>query len=72
MNISETQKIMMYDKYIMRGGTDTLNDIQELCLTVMNMLDMDIPTDSDKFNDIITDVLKKEISQMTFMKSKGL
>ena len=72
MNISETQKIMMYDKYIMRGGTDTLNDIQELCLTVMNMLDMDIPTDSDKFNDIITDVLRKEISQMTFMKSKGL
>lgn len=72
MNLSETQKIMMYDKYIMRGGTDTLNDIQELCLTVMNMLDMDIPTDSDKFNDIITDVLRKEISQMTFMKSKGL
>lgn len=72
MNLSETQKIMMYDKYIMRGGTDTLNDIQELCLTVMNMLDMDIPTDSDKFNDIITDVLKKEISQMSFMKSKGL
>lgn len=72
MNISETQKIMMYDKYIMRGGTDTLNDIQELCLTVMNMLEMDIPTDSDKFNDIITDVLKKEISQMSFMKSKGL
>ena len=72
MNISETQKIMMYDKYIMRGGTDTLNDIQELCLTVMNMMDMDIPTDSDKFNDIITDILKKEISQMTFMKSKGL
>ncbi len=72
MNLSETQKIMMFDKYIMRGGTDTLNDIQELCLTVMNMLEMDIPTDSDKFNDIITDVLKKEISQMTFMKSKGL
>ena len=72
MNLSETQKIMMYDKYIMRGGTDTLNDIQELCLTVMNMLEMDIPTDSDKFNDIITDVLRKEISQMTFMKSKGL
>ena len=72
MNLSETQKIMMFDKYIMRGGTDTLNDIQELCLTVMNMLDMDIPTDSDKFNDIITDVLKKEISQMSFMKSKGL
>lgn len=72
MNLSETQKIMMFDKYIMRGGTDTLNDIQELCLTVMNMLEMDIPTDSDKFNDIITDVLRKEISQMTFMKSKGL
>ena len=72
MNISETQKIMMYDKYIMRGGTDTLNDIQELCLTVMNMMDMDIPTDSDKFNDIIIDILKKEINQMTFMKSKGL
>jgi len=72
MNLSETQKIMMFDKYIMRGGTDTLNDIQELCLTVMNMLEMDIPTDSDKFNDIITDVLKKEISQMAFMKSKGL
>ena len=72
MNLSETQKIMMFDKYIMRGGTDTLNDIQELCLTVMNMLEMDIPTDSDKFNDIITDVLKKEISQMTFMKSQGL
>ena len=72
MNLSETQKIMMFDKYIMRGGTDTLNDIQELCLTVMNMLEMDIPTDSDKFNDIITDVLKKEISQMSFMKSKGL
>ncbi len=72
MNLSETQKIMMFDKYIMRGGTDTLNDIQELCLTVMDMLEMDIPTDSDKFNDIITDVLKKEISQMTFMKSKGL
>jgi len=72
MNISETQKIMMYDKYIMRGGTDTLNDIQELCLTLMNVLDMDIPTDSDKFNDIIIDILKKEINQMTFMKSKGL
>ena len=72
MNLSETQKIMMYDKYIMRGGTDTLNDIQELCLTVMNMLEMDIPTDSDKFNDIIIDILKKEINQMTFMKSKGL
>ena len=72
MNISETQKIMMYDKYIMRGGTDTLNDIQELCLTLMYAIGMDIPTDSDKFNDIIIDILKKEINQMTFMKSKGL
>ena len=61
MNISEIQKINMFDKYVMRGGLDTLDSIQELCQEVMTMCGMDIPTDSDMFNDIVTDVIKKSI-----------
>ena len=45
----------------MRGGLDTLDSIQELCQEVMTMCGMDIPTDSDMFNDIVTDVIKKSI-----------
>ena len=58
MNISETQKIMMFDKYIMRGGLDTLENIEGLLQEVMTMSGMDIPTDSDMFNDIVTDVIR--------------
>jgi len=45
----------------MRGGLDTLDNIQELCLEVITMMGMDISTDSDIFNDIVTDVIKKSI-----------
>ena len=51
----------MFDRYVMRGGLDTLDSIQELCQEVMTMCGMDIPTDSDMFNDIVTDVIKKSI-----------
>ena len=61
MNISEIQKINMFDRYVMRGGLDTLDNIQELCLEVITMMGMDISTDSDIFNDIVTDVIKKSI-----------
>ena len=61
MSIAEIQKINMFDKYVMRGGSDTLDSIQELCLEVMTMCGMDIPTDSDMFNDIVTDVIRKSI-----------
>ena len=61
MNISDIHKINMFDKYVMRGGLDTLDSIQELCLEVMTMCGMDISTDSDMFNDIVTDVIRKSI-----------
>ena len=51
----------MFDRYVMRGGLDTLDSIQELCQEAMTMCGMDIPTDSDMFNDIVTDVIKKSI-----------
>ena len=51
----------MFDRYVMRGGLDTLDNIQELCLEVITMMGMDISTDSDIFNDIVTDVIKKSI-----------
>lgn len=51
----------MFDKYVMRGGLDTLDSIQELCLEVITMCGMDISMDSDMFNDIVTDVIKKSI-----------
>ena len=56
--LSQTQKIQEFDKYIMKGGNQSLPNIEDLCrygLVLCNLDDADV----DTFNDIVIDVIKK-------------
>tara|TARA_R100001510_G_C7458636_1_gene80171 strand:- start:66 stop:296 length:231 start_codon:yes stop_codon:yes gene_type:complete len=61
VNISEIQKINMFDKYVMRGGLDTLDTFETICQEVLTMVGVFMPTDSDMFNDVVTSVIRDSI-----------
>ena len=42
----------MFDKYVMRGGLDTLDTFETICQEVLTMVGVFMPTDSDMFNDL--------------------
>ena len=51
MLLSQTAKIAMFDKYIMRGGFETLESFEETCTEVLEMVSL--KCSEDDFNDIV-------------------
>lgn len=56
--LSQTQKIQEFDKYIMRGGSQSLPNIEDLCRYGLMLCNLD-DADEDTFNDIVIDVIRK-------------
>ena len=53
----EQLKIETYDRYIMRGGTQTLQEIEECSLATLELVDCKLPT--DLLDEVITMVIAK-------------
>ena len=56
MSIQEL-KIETYDKYIMRGGSQTLQEIEEFSLATLDLVDLRIP--QELFDEVVTMVIAK-------------
>ena len=56
MSIQEL-KIETYDKYIMRGGTQTLQEIEEFSRATLELVDVSLP--QDLLDEVITMVIAK-------------
>ena len=56
MSIQEL-KIETYDKYIMRGGSQTLQEIEEFSLATLELVDCKIP--QELFDEVVTMVIAK-------------
>ena len=50
-------KIDVFDRYIMRGGNQSLQDIEDLCDYGFTM--MKLGYESDVFDDVVIDVIRK-------------
>ena len=57
MSLSEQVKIKAFDKYIMRGGDQSLQNIENLCDFGFNMCQLGY--DPEQFNDVVIDVICK-------------
>ena len=53
----EQLKIETYDKYILRGGTQTLQEIEEFSLATLELVDCSLP--KDLMDEVITMVIAK-------------
>ena len=53
----EQLKFDTYDKYIMRGGTQTLQEIEEFSLATLELVDCKLP--KDLMDEVITMVIAK-------------
>ena len=58
MSIQEL-KIQTYDKYIMSGGSQTLQEIEEFSLATLELVDLKLP------NDLLDEVITMVIAKMT-------
>ena len=56
MSIQEL-KIETYDRYVMRGGNQTLQEIEEVSLATLELVDCKLPT--DLLDEVITMVIAK-------------
>ena len=56
MSIQEL-KIETYDRYIMRGGSQTLQEIEEFSLATLELVDLSIP--QELFDEVVTMVIAK-------------
>ena len=56
MSIEEI-KIDTYDKYVMRGGTQTLQEIEEFSLATLDLVDMTLP--QELMDEVVTMVIAK-------------
>ncbi len=56
MSISDL-KIETYDRYIMRGGSQTLQEIEEFSLATLELVDCKIP--QELFDEVVTMVIAK-------------
>ena len=56
MSIQEL-KIETFDRYIMRGGTQTLQEIEEISLATLELVDCKIP--QELFDEVVTMVIAK-------------
>ena len=57
MSLSEQVKVKVFDKYIMRGGDQSLQNIEDLCDFGFNMRQLGY--DPEQFNDVVIDVICK-------------
>ena len=62
MSLSEQVKVQAFDKYIMRGGDQSLQNIEDLCDFGFNMCQLGY--DTETFNDVVIDVICKLIEKM--------
>tara|TARA_B100000131_G_scaffold38309_1_gene34746 strand:+ start:276 stop:479 length:204 start_codon:yes stop_codon:yes gene_type:complete len=56
MSIQEL-KIETYDRYIMRGGSQTLQEIEEFSLATLELVDVSLP--QEMLDEVITLVIAK-------------
>ena len=56
MSIQEL-KIETYDRYVMRGGSQTLQEIEEFSLATLELVDCKIP--QELFDEVVTMVIAK-------------
>ena len=56
MSIQEL-KIETYDRYILRGGSQTLQEIEEFSLATLELVDCKIP--QELFDEVVTMVIAK-------------
>ena len=52
-----TYKIETFDKYVMSGGDQSLQNIEDLCDYGFDLMQLDY--DSDVFDDVVIDVIRK-------------
>jgi len=57
MSLSEQVKVQAFDKYIMRGGDQSLQNIEDLCDFGFNMCQLGY--DTETFNDVVIGVIEK-------------
>tara|TARA_B100000963_G_scaffold250603_1_gene219547 strand:+ start:322 stop:519 length:198 start_codon:yes stop_codon:yes gene_type:complete len=57
MSLSEQVKVQVFDKYIMRGGDQSLKNIEDVCDFGFNMCQLGY--DTETFNDVVIDVIRK-------------
>ena len=57
MSLSDQVKIKAFDKYIMRGGDQSLKNIEDLCDFGFDMCQLGY--DTETFNDVVIDVIRK-------------
>ena len=57
MSLSDQVKVQAFDKYIMRGGDQSLQNIEDLCDFGFNMCQLGY--DTETFNDVVIDVICK-------------
>ena len=57
MSLSDQVKVQAFDKYIMRGGDQSLQNIEDLCDFGFNMCQLGY--DTETFNDVVIDVIRK-------------
>ena len=57
MSLSDQVKIKTFDKYIMRGGDQSLQNIEDLCDFGFNMLRLGY--EPEVFNEVVIDVIRK-------------
>ena len=57
MNTSNQIKIETFDKYIMRGGDQSLKNIEDLCDYGFDLVGLGY--DPEVFNDVVIDVIRK-------------
>ena len=50
-------KVKVFDKYIMRGGDQSLQNIEDLCNYGFDL--MQLGYESDVFDDVVIDVIRK-------------
>ena len=56
MSIQEL-KIETFDRYIMQGGSQTLQEIEEFSLATLELVDLSIP--QELFDEVVTMVIAK-------------
>ena len=57
MRLSDQVKIKTFDKYIMRGGDQSLQNIEDFCVFGFNICELGY--DPEIFNDVVIDVICK-------------
>ena len=57
MRLSDQVKIVAFDKYITRGGDQSLQNIEDLCDYGFNICQLGY--DPETFNDVVIDVICK-------------